>query len=106
MPEGCYVRAIADFQLLPGVAEAIARLNGAGTRVIVVSNQRGIALGLYTADVVDSIHQHLKSQLALANAGIDAFFYCPHDKNSCNCRKPSTGLYEQAKARFPEITPE
>ena len=106
MAEGQYVRAIEDFQLLPGVAESIARLNAAGLRVIVVSNQRGIALGLYTAEAVDRIHDHLQSELNRINARIDAFFYCPHDKNSCDCRKPLPGLYEQAKKRFPEITPE
>jgi len=106
MPEGSYVRAIADFHLLPGVAEAIARLNRAGIRVIVVSNQRGIALGFYAADAVDSIHEHLQAELSGVHARIDAFFYCPHDKNSCNCRKPLPGLYEQASARFPDITPD
>jgi len=60
MPEGRYVRNIEDFQILPGVAEAIARLNRAGIRVIVVSNQRGIALGLYTAEAVDSVHNPLQ----------------------------------------------
>jgi len=106
MPEGQYVRAIEDFQLLPGVADAIARLNSAEIRVIVVSNQRGIALGLYTAESVDAIHKHLQSKLRSANARIDAFFYCPHDKASCNCRKPLPGLYEQARKQFPEIAPE
>ena len=105
MPEGSYVRTIADFHLLPGVAEAIARLNRAGIRVIVVSNQRGIALGFYTADVVDSIHEHLQAELSRVHAWIDAFFYCPHDKNSCDCRKPLPGLYEQASAKFTDITP-
>ena len=106
MPEGQYVRNIMDFRILPGVAEAIARLNRAGTRVIVVSNQRGIALGLYTAEAVESVHQHLQSELRGAEGRIDAFFYCPHDKSSCNCRKPLPGLYERAKERYPEITPE
>jgi D-glycero-D-manno-heptose 1,7-bisphosphate phosphatase len=106
MPEGHYVRSIRDFQILPGVAEAIARLNRAGTRVIVVSNQRGISLGLYTAEAVDSVHQHLQSELMGAEARIDGFFYCPHDKKSCNCRKPLPGLYERAKERYPEISPE
>jgi len=106
MPEGHYVARIADFQLMPGVAEAIARLNAAGKRVIVVSNQRGIALGLYTAEVVDSIHVHLQTELRNVDARVDAFFYCPHDKNSCDCRKPLPGLYQQAKTKFSDITPE
>jgi hypothetical protein len=60
MPEGSYVTAWADFRMLPGVPEAIARLNQAGLRVIVVSNQRGIALGLYSAADVAAIHAKLQ----------------------------------------------
>jgi D-glycero-D-manno-heptose 1,7-bisphosphate phosphatase len=64
MPEGQYVRSWNDFHLLPGVPGAIARLNGAGLRVIVISNQRGIALGLYTAADVQAIHSTLQDLLA------------------------------------------
>ena len=106
MPEGEYVRSTADFHLLPGVPDAIARLNRVGARVIVVSNQRGVALGLYTTEAVDSIHANLQNELRSSDAHIDAFFYCAHDKGSCGCRKPLPGLFEQAKARFPDITPE
>jgi D-glycero-D-manno-heptose 1,7-bisphosphate phosphatase len=106
MPEGEYVRSAADFRLLPGVPAAIARLNRAGVRVIVVSNQRGVALGLYTTEAVDSIHANLQNELHSSDADIDAFFYCAHDKGSCNCRKPLPGLFEQARTRFPDITPE
>ncbi|WP_239462006.1 D-glycero-alpha-D-manno-heptose-1,7-bisphosphate 7-phosphatase [Occallatibacter savannae] len=106
MPERQYVRTIDEFQLLPGVAEAIAQMNRAGMRVIVLSNQRGIALGLYSAAAVDAIHQHLQSELRRSQARIDAFFYCPHDKSSCNCRKPLPGLYEQARKQFPDLSPE
>ena len=63
MPEGQYVTPSDDFHILPGVPEAIARLNQAGLRVLVVSNQRGIALGLYTAADVDAIHAAFQQQL-------------------------------------------
>lgn len=106
MPEGRYVASWSDFHLLPGVAEAIARLNRAGLRAIVVSNQRGIALGLYTSPDVEAIHARLEDLLNAYGAHIDAFFFCPHDKNACNCRKPDPGLFEQAVARFPEILAE
>ena len=105
MPEGEYVRRAADFRLLPGVPAAIARLNRAGARIIIVSNQRGVALGLYTTEAVDSIHASLQKELRSSDAHIDAFFYCPHDKESCGCRKPSPGMFEQARERFPDITP-
>ena len=102
MPEGRYVASPADFHLLPGVAEAIGRLNRAGVRVVVVSNQRGIALGLYTAADVIAIHSALQELLATRGARVDGFYFCPHDKEQCNCRKPLPGLFEQAVAEFPE----
>jgi len=106
LPEGRYVASLSDFQPLPGVHQAIARLNGAGLRVIVVSNQRGIALGLHTASDVLRIHSAFQKELAAQGAHIDAFYFCPHDKDQCNCRKPLPGLFEQAQADFPDINAE
>jgi D-glycero-D-manno-heptose 1,7-bisphosphate phosphatase len=103
MPEGRYVASRADFHLLPGVADAIGRLNRTGVRVVVVSNQRGIALGLYTAADVNDLHSALQELLATRGAHVDGFYFCPHDKGQCNCRKPLPGLFEQAVAEFPEI---
>jgi len=106
LPEGEYVANWSQFHLLPGVPEAIARLNRAGLKVIVVSNQRGIALGLYTAEDVNALHTELQRTLAAHSAHIDAFYFCPHDKDACDCRKPDPGLYRQALTDFPDITPE
>jgi D-glycero-D-manno-heptose 1,7-bisphosphate phosphatase len=103
LPEGRYVTSWGEFQPLPGVPQAIGRLNRAGLRVVVVSNQRGIALGLYTADDVRQIHSALQSWLHSQGAHIDAFYFCPHDEQQCNCRKPLPGLFDQARAEFPEI---
>ncbi len=104
MPEGRYVERWEDFHVLPGVPEAIARLNQAGLRVIVVSNQRGIALGLYTAADVDAIHAGFQTLLNQQGAHVDGFFYCPHLVGQCTCRKPLPGLFEQAVEAFPTIT--
>jgi len=104
MPEGQYVTRWQDFRVLPGVPEALRRLNDAGVRVIVVSNQRGIARGLYTAADVEAIHAEFQRLLHSAVARVDAFFICPHDKGQCHCRKPLPGLFEQAVAQFPGIT--
>jgi D-glycero-D-manno-heptose 1,7-bisphosphate phosphatase len=104
MPEGRYVTNLDEFRVLPGVPSALRRLNEAGLRLIVVSNQRGIARGLYTAADVESIHSTFQRQLASAGARIDAFFICPHDTGQCNCRKPLPGLFEQAVAQFVQIT--
>ena len=103
MPEGQYVTRGEDFHVLPGVPEALRRLNEAGMRVVVVSNQRGIARGLYTIADVEVMHTAIQRRLDSVGARIDAFFICPHDKGQCNCRKPLPGLFEQAVARFPQI---
>jgi D-glycero-D-manno-heptose 1,7-bisphosphate phosphatase len=106
LPEDRYVSSVAHFHPLPGVVAAIARLNRAGIRVLVVSNQRGVALGLYTTVDVRTIHSAFQSQLRTQGAHVDAFYFCPHDKKQCNCRKPLPGLYQQATRDFPEIEPE
>ena len=103
MPEGQYVTCREEFHLLPGVAEAISCLNGMGIRVILVSNQRGIALGLYSAAEVDSMHAWLQAVLEKQSARLDGIYYCPHDKGECNCRKPMPGMFEEAVRDFPDI---
>jgi D-glycero-D-manno-heptose 1,7-bisphosphate phosphatase len=102
-PEGCYVARPDDLAVLSGVPEAIRRLNDAGLLVAVVTNQRGISLGLYTAGDVAAIHARLADILAVHGAHIDGFYICPHDRNQCDCRKPKTGLFEQAMRDFPSI---
>jgi D-glycero-D-manno-heptose 1,7-bisphosphate phosphatase len=103
MPEGRYVESWSDFHLLPGVAEAVRDLNRAGLRVLVVSNQRGIALGRYTSADVVAVHSALQSLLQSHGAHVDGFYFCPHDKQQCDCRKPLPGLFNQALADFPAI---
>jgi D-glycero-D-manno-heptose 1,7-bisphosphate phosphatase len=102
-PESEYVRRVQDLKLLEGAAAAIARLNRAGARVLVVTNQRGVALGLYSEKDVLAIQAALKKKLAAEGAHLDGFFFCPHDNETCNCRKPLPGLFEQARAECPEI---
>jgi D-glycero-D-manno-heptose 1,7-bisphosphate phosphatase len=104
MPEHRYVTRWDEFRVLPGVPEALRRLNEAGLRVVVVSNQRGIAKGLYTAADLEAMHAQFQRLLDSKGARIDGFFICPHEVDECNCRKPLPGLFEQAVARFPEIT--
>jgi D-glycero-D-manno-heptose 1,7-bisphosphate phosphatase len=106
MQEGRYVTRWEEFHVLPGVPQALRRLNDAGLLVIVVTNQRGIARGLYTLADVEAIHAAFQRLLDRESAQIDGFFVCPHDEVRCNCRKPLPGLYEQAAAEFPAITPE
>lgn len=103
MPEGAYVKSLEDLEILPGVPEAIGKLNRAGIKVIVVSNQRGVALGFYTLQEVEFIHAKIQTALALSSAHVDCFYFCPHDVGECRCRKPLPGLFEAARADFPEI---
>jgi D-glycero-D-manno-heptose 1,7-bisphosphate phosphatase len=105
MPEGAYVTCVEDVEILPGVEDAISRLNHAGIKVLVVSNQRGVALGLYTSETVDSIHEKLQQSLRLRGAHIDRFYFCPHDRGQCRCRKPLPGMFDLARLDFSELDP-
>jgi D-glycero-D-manno-heptose 1,7-bisphosphate phosphatase len=92
-PEGQYVTRWEEIQFLPGVAEAVALLGGAGFRVIVVTNQRCVAKSLLTVPELDLIHQRMCGELAVAGAVIDEVYYCPHEEEPpCSCRKPAPGL--------------
>jgi D-glycero-D-manno-heptose 1,7-bisphosphate phosphatase len=103
LPEGRYVSTPNLFHPLPGVAGAIARLNRAGIRVLVVTNQRGVALGLYTVAHVREVHDSFQQMLKAHGAHVDAFYFCPHDKEQCKCRKPLPGLFAHAIRDYPEI---
>ncbi|HEV2062608.1 MAG TPA: HAD-IIIA family hydrolase, partial [Solirubrobacteraceae bacterium] len=87
-PEGEYVEAPEELRLLPGAAAAIARLNAAGLPVIVVTNQRGVALGRMTEADVAAVHDRLREELSRAGAHVDAIYHCPHQEGACACRKP------------------
>jgi D-glycero-D-manno-heptose 1,7-bisphosphate phosphatase len=105
-PEGNWVTSTEGLRILPGVPDSVARLNKAGLLVLVVSNQRGVAQGKLTIADVEGTHAALQRALMSSGARIDAFFICPHEKGKCDCRKPLTGLYEQAKRQYPAIEPE
>lgn len=84
-----YCRRPEDFELLPGTVEGIRLLNKHGFKVIVVTNQSGIARGYFTEETLKEIHQKMREELARGDAYIDAIYYCSHhpDEN-CQCRKP------------------
>ena len=105
-PEGEYITQPSQLELLPGAAQAIASLNRSGRKVIVATNQRGIALGLMTEHDLAEIHAHLRAELARHGATLDAIYHCPHDHGQCSCRKPATGLIEAAFRDFPAAKPE
>lgn len=100
-PPGQFVTSWAQFELLPGVGDAIATLNRSGRTAIVVTNQRGVALGLYSLEDLAQMHQRVQALLAARGGRLDANYVCPHDVGQCTCRKPLTGLFEQAFRDFP-----
>jgi D-glycero-D-manno-heptose 1,7-bisphosphate phosphatase len=103
-----YVHRIKDFKFMAGAIEAIKLLNDGMYTVIVITNQSGIGRGYYTEDDVNKLHEHINNVLAEVCAKIDAFYFCPHHpseavgryRQECNCRKPKTGLFEQAITDF------
>jgi D-glycero-D-manno-heptose 1,7-bisphosphate phosphatase len=105
LPEGRYVTNPEALTPAPGAAAAIARLNRCGLKVLVVTNQRGISLGLYSVADLEAIHQKLSVLLLFDDAHLDGIYYCPHAKNSCDCRKPGSGLFAQAFRDFPDANP-
>lgn len=96
-----FVSRWQDFQLLPFAEAAIARLHGSGRKIIVVTNQRGVALGLFSESDVTVLHAQLQDHLRQHGAQIDAIYCCMHDEGQCNCRKPLPGMFEQAFRDFP-----
>jgi len=96
-----YTKDERQFELLPKVAEAIKLLNKAGLKVIVVTNQSGIARGFFTEEDLQRIHKRMLNELLKKGAKIDAIYYCPHHPNdNCNCRKPKTGMLRRAAKDF------
>jgi len=96
-----YLHKPEQVKLLPGAAEAIRRLNHAGYLVVVVTNQSGIARGLYTVADYRAVEQRLGELLATQGARIDGSYFCPHHPQApepCACRKPRTKLFLDAQA--------
>jgi histidinol-phosphate phosphatase family protein len=88
----------------PWTTDAIRALNHAGLRIVLVSNQSGVARGLFTEAVVEEVHSRIESVLHAGGAHIDAYYYCPHHPDGnvpgyaqhCDCRKPKRGLVDRA----------
>lgn len=107
-----FLRDINDFELLPGVAQAIKKINESGYLVIVVTNQPVIARGEVTINKLNEIHNKMETLLGKEGAYVDAIYYCPHHphkgyegevpelKIDCECRKPKPGMLIQASKDF------
>ena len=100
-PRACYVRSWSEFEWLPGAKEALAQLKNAGYRIVIISNQAGIARGAMTESDLLEIHREMTREAINAGGAIDAIYYCPHHwDNGCECRKPKPGMLFQAQRDF------
>ena len=96
-----FIKSPGEWMPIPGALEAIARLNQAGYRVVVATNQSGLARGLLTMPTLNAIHQKMHHEAQLAGADIDAIFFCPHmEDDNCDCRKPKPGMMHAIAERF------
>ncbi len=96
-----YIKSPAEWVPIPGSLVAIARLNHEGWRVVVASNQSGLARGLFDIDTLMRIHEKMLRAVAQLGGAIDAVFFCPHGpEDHCHCRKPKPGLLEDIGARL------
>ena len=101
--EDDYVKSWSEFRLLPGAAQAIGLLGAAARRVMVVTNQRGIARGMLTEPRLADIHHRMCRELSRCGGRVDAIYHCPHERGQCSCRKPATGLLERARREHPGL---
>jgi histidinol-phosphate phosphatase family protein len=107
-----YIDSPDKLRVMPGVADAVRRLNGSDFLSVVVTNQPVVARNLCTLEGLDDIHKKLESELGESHAWLDAILFCPHHpdrgfpgendvyKIDCECRKPKTGMIDRARARF------
>jgi D-glycero-D-manno-heptose 1,7-bisphosphate phosphatase len=108
-----YLREVDDLVLIAGAGQSVKRLNQAGVAAILVSNQSGAARRFYPVSHIEALHARLAKLLKEDGAHLDAVYYCPHLPEgeepalaiACNCRKPLTGLVEQAFAEHPDLDP-
>lgn len=99
-----YLNRIDELCFVDGAPAAIARLNKARFKVVVVTNQAGVARGYFAESSVRHIHSTIEERLKIQNAHVDAFYYCPHHPTqgigryrvACHCRKPKPGMLERA----------
>jgi D-glycero-D-manno-heptose 1,7-bisphosphate phosphatase len=98
-----FIKSPDEWKPIPGSLEAIARLNQAGFRVVLATNQSGVGRGLFDMATLNAIHDKMHKALGQYGGRIDALFYCPHAADSnCGCRKPKAGMFQEIAKRFNE----
>ena len=98
---GDHVTSVDEWIPIPGSIEAMAQLSQAGHQLVVATNQKGLALGLFDLDDLEAMHAKLRALVEDAGGEVAGIFYCPHsDEDNCRCRKPKTGLLDAIEAEF------
>ncbi|KOR31492.1 hypothetical protein TI05_12720 [Achromatium sp. WMS3] len=96
-----YIKSPEEWIPIPGSLEAIARLNHSGFKVVVATNQSGIARGLFSLEQLNAIHQKMRQALERVGGHVEGIFFCPHTpEHGCDCRKPRSGLINEIKKRL------
>jgi len=96
-----YISSPDEFKMYPNVAKGLRLLHEKGFKIIVITNQSGIARGYFSKEKLDVIHNKMKDELSQENVEVDAIYFCPHHPDEkCNCRKPQPGLLQQAIKDF------
>ncbi len=93
-----YVKSWQEFHFLPGAVEAIVQLTRMGHRLVVCTNQAGIARGIIPVEVIEEIHARMLTQIHAVGGHIEHIYYCPHGRDEqCACRKPRPGMLLRAR---------
>ena len=96
-----FIKSPEEWKPIPGSLEAIARLTREGYRVVVATNQSGIARGLFEMATLAAIHAKMVKAVAQMGGRIDAVFFCPHSaEHECACRKPRSGMFDEIAQRY------
>jgi len=96
-----FIKSPDEWKPIPGSLEAIARLTREGWRVVVATNQSGLARGLFEMATLNAIHAKMHKAAAQMGGRIEAVFFCPHSAEmECDCRKPKAGLFNEIAARY------
>jgi D-glycero-D-manno-heptose 1,7-bisphosphate phosphatase len=96
-----FIKSPEEWKPIPGSLEAIARLTREGWRVVVATNQSGLARGLFEMATLNAIHAKMHRAVAAAGGRIEAVFFCPHAAEmDCDCRKPRPGLFAEIAERY------
>jgi D-glycero-D-manno-heptose 1,7-bisphosphate phosphatase len=108
LQEGNYVDRLERLEFFPYTVDAVRTLNQAGFAVVIVTNQSGVARGMYPEEFVGEAHRHIEEKLNAGGARVDGYYYCPHHpegsvealRQDCECRKPKPGQILQAASEL------